>query len=530
MEGELAGRYRLGESLGRGSVGEVFAATGPDGEDYAIKLLPFGRTRDPALVERFLRAQSQLVGLRHDNLVLLHDVVIEDDAIALIQDRVPGGSLKRWLGTAGTLLPAEIARIGAGIASALHEVHALGIVHGDVRPANVLMDDSGSVRVPRLADTACSSLTQRTSGQTSLLAASTYAAPEAEDAPPSDMYSLGALLYELYCGVTPFAAGFVRAVDEGPGRPGQLPEPLWDLIRLLLAFDPSFRPTADRTAAVLRAMTPDLLGAPVGQRLERAPKPESAKDRQDTLPPSFMIGDQMYGEQLYSPPPKRKRKWVPIAVATTVVAAGAITTVALTGNSRTPVEPAAAPVPTTTVQVTATAPATEAPSGTAQAGSASVSAPPSSPALPAERYLGELEPVRGQFDSDHQTGSVAGKTYLHTVATRIYECNDPGSVEYNLSKGFRRLVASAGLDDNSPDSSLKVQLEIFGDDRKLLSTTTVLGKMVPVDVDLTGVLRLKIGWQPVKSGECGGSGNYLDLGEAKLLGLPEEVPPPTTTS
>ncbi|WP_410659430.1 protein kinase domain-containing protein [Amycolatopsis sp. lyj-112] len=529
MDRELAGRYRLGEPLGRGSAGEVFAATGPGGEDLAIKLLPFGSAHEPAIVERFLRAQSQLVGLRHDNLVLLHDVVIEDDAIALIQDRVPGGSLKFLLGTAGTLLPAEIARIGAGIASALHEVHALGIVHGAVTPANVLMDDSGSVRVPRLSDTATSLLTPRASRPASLLAASTYTAPETDE-PAADLYSLGVLLYELYCGVTPFAAGFVRTADEGPGRPGQLPQPLWDLVRLLTAFDPSFRPPADRTATVLRAMAPDLLGIPVGQRLERPPRPESAADRKDSLPPSFMIGDQMYGEKLYSPPPKRKKKWVPIALATTVVAAGAITTVALAGNSPSPSPQAAAPGPTTTVQATVTT--TSPPSSAGQAsGSSSASTPPSTPSLPAERYLNELEPVTGSFNSSRQTGSVAGKTYLHTLATGVQECSQADSAEYNLSKGFRRLVASAGLDDNSADSALKVQLEVFGDGRKLLSTTLELNKMVPVDLDLTGVLRLKIGWQPVRSGDdCGASDNRLDLGEAKLLGLPEEIPPTTTTS
>ncbi|ANN17066.1 hypothetical protein SD37_16380 [Amycolatopsis orientalis] len=529
MEGELAGRYRLGESLGGGPAGEVFAATGPDGEDYAIKLLPVGPAPDSSLLAGFLRAQSQLVGLRHPNLVVLHDVLVEDGVIALVQDRVPGGSLRQWLDTAGTLLPAELARIGAGIASALHELHSLGIVHGAVEPANILMDDTGSVRIPRLSDTATSLLEPRAPGSTSLLAASAYAAPEAgESGTAADLYALGVLLYELYCGVTPFVPGFVRAADEGPGRPGQLPEPLWDLIRLLLAFDPSFRPTADRTAAVLRAMAPDLLGVPVGQRLDRPPRPESAKDRQDSLPPSFLIGDQMYGEQLYSPPPRRRRRWVPIALATTVVAAGAITTVALTGTSPSPGPQAAAPVPTTTVQVTA--PPSSAPGSTAQAAvSTSTSAPPGSPSLPAERYLTELAPVRGSFDSGQQTGAIAGKTYLHTLATRVYECDGADFAEYNLSKGFRRLVASAGLDDNSPDSTLKVQLEIFGDNRKLLSTTLELNKMVPIDLDLTGVLRLKIGWQPVKSGECGASGNHLDLGEAKVLGLPEEMPPPTTT-
>ncbi|MGW4397833.1 protein kinase domain-containing protein [Amycolatopsis nivea] len=531
MERLLADRYRLGALLGRGPLGEVFAGTGPDGREYAVKLLDPALTGNRETVDRFLRAQAPLVGLVREHLATLHDLVVEAEVVALVVERVPGGSLRDRLEASGTLLPAEIARIGAGVATALAAVHELGVVHGDVKPSNVLMDDTGSVRVPKLTDTGLALLApQRT--HTSLATASKYAAPEVvrgeEPGPAADLYSLGVVLYELYCGVAPFAGGFVRDAGEGPGRPGEIPAPLWDLIRLLLAVEPTFRPTADQAAPVLAAMLPDLVGAPVGQRLDRPPPTESAQQHRTAFP----IGDQMFGEQLYSPPPKKRKKWIPVAVAVAVLAAAGVTTVALASSGSTPSAAPAAPVTVTATPETATVTAS-APSSTAAGAAAPTTAPTAAGSdATVEQYLSELRPVEGSFASGHETGNVAGKAYPHTIAASLYECSEAESVEYNISKGYRKFTAAAGLDDDSADSALKAQLEVFGDGKKLISTTLGINKQTPIAVDVSQVLRLKISWQPVKSGEnCGPSGNYLDLGEAKLLGVPGEVPTsPSPTS
>jgi serine/threonine protein kinase len=213
METVLESHYLLGAPLGTGSLGDVFAATGPDGREFAVKLLHAGLTGVPAAVAKFLRAQSALVGLTHPNLVTLHDLVVTGDTVVLVLDRVPGGPL-------GPTAPGDLARIAAGIASALATVHDAGLAHGDVKPENVLLDADG---VPKLADTGVAGLVPHQVPR--------YLAPEGGPATPAmDLYALGALIYEL-C--------------------GDLPASLRNVLPLLLAPDPAARPAAEKIAALL---------------------------------------------------------------------------------------------------------------------------------------------------------------------------------------------------------------------------------------------------------------------------------------
>jgi serine/threonine-protein kinase len=118
------------------------------------------------------------------------------------------------------------------------------------------------------------------------------------------------------------------------------------------------------------------------------------------------------------------------------------------------------------------------------------------------------------------------------LGSEVYAGTSTQAVEYNISKGFRRFTATAGIDDNAVDSSLKMQLEIFADGREIFNKPVAYGTPVPVDLDISGVLRLRFQWEAVSGSRsicC--SGSYLVLGTAELLGLPGEVPTssPTTT-
>src|SRR5438477_4455299 len=148
MEKPLGSRYRLGDELGKGAMGRVFAGSDEQGKTYAFKVLRDELVEDPELVARFLQERSILVGLRHPNLVGVHDLVVEGETVAIVMGLVAGGDLRARLTAEKTLLPAEVARIGAGVAAALAAVHQAGVVHRDVKPENVLMDGT----VPRLTD------------------------------------------------------------------------------------------------------------------------------------------------------------------------------------------------------------------------------------------------------------------------------------------------------------------------------------------------------------------------------------------
>jgi serine/threonine-protein kinase len=107
-------------------------------------------------------------------------------------------------------------------------------------------------------------------------------------------------------------------------------------------------------------------------------------------------------------------------------------------------------------------------------------------------------------------------------------CSAEGGVaEYNVGKGFRRFAATTALDDNSENSEATVQLEIFADGRPVFSDTIAYGKATPIELDLSGVLRLKFQWRPIQK-SC--ERRTLVIGEATLFGLPGEVPTTTPTS
>jgi serine/threonine-protein kinase len=153
-------------------------------------------------------------------------------------------------------------------------------------------------------------------------------------------------------------------------------------------------------------------------------------------------------------------------------------------------------------------------------------------------YLDSLTPSAGRWGTSGNgfVVGMGGKQYVHSVGTKLWNsgcASEVYSVEYNLSKGFRRFVAAAGFSDNSENTALKVQLEVLADGRQIFTKPVGFGSTVPLDLDLTGVLRLTIQYQ-VTSGSRTCSDSTFALGEAKLLGLAREVPtsglPATSTS
>src|ERR1043165_6051325 len=104
MERALGSRYRLGEPLGSGAMGHVHSGVDADGGSHAFKVLHAELTRNPDVVSRFLQERAILVGLRHPNLVAVHDLVVEGETVAIVMDLVHGGDLRQKLREARTML------------------------------------------------------------------------------------------------------------------------------------------------------------------------------------------------------------------------------------------------------------------------------------------------------------------------------------------------------------------------------------------------------------------------------------------
>ena len=268
---EIAGRYRLEELLGGGQGAEVWRALDTElGRTVAVKLLT--PTADP---ERFRREAQSVASLAHHNVMQLFDYGEVDGRPFMVLEYLPGGTLAERLRPGEPLATAAVEPIAAGIAAGLAHAHERGIVHRDLKPANILFDEEGR---PKLADFG---IARRAAGEGTLTEAGTvlgtasYISPEqaaGEPAgPPSDVYALGVILFQLLTGRLPFEADDALTLAElhrdeppPPVAPvaADVPPGLVALTGLMLAKDPADRP-ADGAAA-LAALAATTVDQPTG--------------------------------------------------------------------------------------------------------------------------------------------------------------------------------------------------------------------------------------------------------------------------
>ncbi|NMO92847.1 serine/threonine-protein kinase [Actinomycetospora sp. TBRC 11914] len=262
----LGGRYRVQECIGAGAMGVVWTAWDRRlARTVAVKQLTPPRDGDPVEVRtarsRAMREGRIAARVVHPRAIAVFDVVIHSSMPWLVMEYLPSRSLAAVLAERGPLPPPEVARIGAQIADALSAVHEAGIVHGDVKPGNVLLTDDG---VAKLTDFGVSRASWDTSATGGGVVAGTpgYFAPEVarggDPTPASDVFSLGATLYaavenELVCGRMDNTLAVLHAMAEGRLRPatraGVLGRPLSAMLRL----DPSHRPDTALVRAALEA-------------------------------------------------------------------------------------------------------------------------------------------------------------------------------------------------------------------------------------------------------------------------------------
>lgn len=318
------GDYDLEHQIGAGASGTVWKAhrRGPVTRVVALKRLRAGSSTVD--VARIRREATVLTELDHPHVVRVLEVVHDGDGVALAMQFAPGGSLDDLLVERGRLTPGQVVAVAAPIADALASAHRRGVLHGDVKPANVLFTSDGE---PLLTDFGVArTLGHVTSDQISGTAE--YLAPElldgAQPDPRADIYSLAVVCYQALAGQPPYTGAVplavARAADAGQhlrleGVPG-VPEPLARVVEQAMDRHPERRfATADELARALRTTVP------AGE--VRVPGP-AATPRHDTGGGTGLT--RTFGPRPPRPQPAeaRRRRRVPLVAAVGLVAAGAI--------------------------------------------------------------------------------------------------------------------------------------------------------------------------------------------------------------
>ncbi|WP_209308913.1 serine/threonine-protein kinase [Blastococcus sp. CT_GayMR16] len=256
----VAGRYRLQSQIGGGGMGAVWLAQDELlGRRVALKqvLTAPGVSAEEADQQRkrALREGRIAARLSHPHAISVYDVALEHGQPWLVMEYLPSRSLAEVLSEDGVLRVDQVAQVGAQVADALAATHAAGIVHRDVKPANILIGEGGQVEgVVKITDFGIShasgDVTLTQTGQ--ITGTPAFLAPEVAQGHPmteaSDVFSLGATLYTCLEGAPPFgmednALGMLHRVAGGnivpPRRSGSLTQPL----KKILAADPTDRPT-----------------------------------------------------------------------------------------------------------------------------------------------------------------------------------------------------------------------------------------------------------------------------------------------
>jgi eukaryotic-like serine/threonine-protein kinase len=362
----LAGRYRLKRLIAKGGMAEVWEAFDDIlGRPVAVKVLLPHLAADDSFRERFRREAIAAARLAHPNVVATFDTGTDEGITFIVMELVDAPNLRHLLNESGPMPAGRVVHIGAQVGDALNYAHKNGIVHRDVKPANILVCPDGRVKV---ADFGIAKAVEDTqpgrpapadalTSTGSIIGTAQYLSPEQVDNRPvdgrTDVYALGVVLYEMLCGRPPFSgdtdmAVALKHVTAKPLAPRQvragIPKALEEVVLRAMAKAPEARyQTAGELQTALLSVD---LGAQDATHVAAAPAPPVVPRVDHTpprgVPPSFV---------------QSERKWlVPtiaiVAVALTLGVVGVLFARSDTGQSLiddlTTSEEQAGPIPTPT--------------------------------------------------------------------------------------------------------------------------------------------------------------------------------------
>ena len=275
----IDGRYRVLSRLGSGGMADVFLAEDQQlGRKVAVKLLHRRFSEDPDFVERFRREAQSAAGLQHPNVVSVYDRGAYDGTYYIAMEYLPGRSLKQLIRQEAPIDPVRAIEITIQVLKAARFAHRHGVIHRDLKPHNVIVDDAGHVKVTDfgIARAGASDMTETGS----IMGTAQYLSPEQAQghavSASSDLYSVGVVLYELLTGRVPFDAEAavtiaLKHVSESPAAPTAInpaiPPELEQVVMWALNKNPADRPQdADQFIAALEGAKAAILSGEPGQR------------------------------------------------------------------------------------------------------------------------------------------------------------------------------------------------------------------------------------------------------------------------
>ena len=286
----LAARYRIVALLGRGGMGEVYRADDLKlGQAVALKFLPRAFASDPKLRERFFKEVRITRHLSHPNICRVYDIAEFDGQHFLSMEYIDGEDLASLIKRIGYLSNEKALEITRQLLAGLAAAHERGVLHRDLKPANIMLDGHGRVRIMDFG-IAVATGDETVEGQ--IVGTPAYMAPEQFAGMPaterSDIYSLGLVLYEIYCGKRAVggAGSYSPAKQEGltpPSEVRQGVDPVSErLIMRCLERDPGLRPAS---VAQLAAALPggDPLAAAIAAGESPSPEMVAASGLEGTL-------------------------------------------------------------------------------------------------------------------------------------------------------------------------------------------------------------------------------------------------------
>ena len=273
----LVGRYRLERRLGHGGMASVFLARDSElDRPVAVKLLGENVAGDKGLRERFVREARLAARLSHPNVVSIYDAGADDGRPYIVMEYVEGETLADLLAR-GPLQPEEARQLALQACRGLAHAHDAGLIHRDIKPQNLLLRSDGTLKIADFGIARAAEGTALTQAGT-VLGTAAYLSPEQalgeEVTAATDIYSLGAVLYELLTGRPPLEPESLADLADKQRRPSiapvrepapHVPRDLEDVVMRCLARNPEYRP---RSAAELER---ELASGPPEPLTERLP-------------------------------------------------------------------------------------------------------------------------------------------------------------------------------------------------------------------------------------------------------------------